>query len=290
MGELKARGHEAYRLHTTVARPWGAYTVLQERPRLQDQAHRGEARRRAVAAAPSPAQRALGRRRTAPRTSRAATRPIAVGAQRIRRTSRSRRSIGWRIPASDAARDDRSPVRRLPRRGRHRPLRGPLRARAGVAQAGMSGSICALEARDLILEQQLAALHPRELQLIVRRILGQAMDHVVEIAMLELQRDQAAASARPGPHCRCQSIAARGHALRSPFNRFRPAPAAGRRPSRLVIQMPVRISAMPATWNRATTRSPRKSQASTTPNTGIRWTKSPATLAPTCSTPRFQKM
>lgn len=32
VGELKARGHEAYRLHKTVARPWGAYTVLQEGP------------------------------------------------------------------------------------------------------------------------------------------------------------------------------------------------------------------------------------------------------------------
>jgi mannose-1-phosphate guanylyltransferase/mannose-6-phosphate isomerase len=30
VGELKARGHEAYKLHRTVARPWGAYTVLQE--------------------------------------------------------------------------------------------------------------------------------------------------------------------------------------------------------------------------------------------------------------------
>ncbi len=32
VGELKARGHDAYKLHRTVARPWGAYTVLQERP------------------------------------------------------------------------------------------------------------------------------------------------------------------------------------------------------------------------------------------------------------------
>ena len=32
VGELKARGHESYRLHKTVARPWGAYTVLQEAP------------------------------------------------------------------------------------------------------------------------------------------------------------------------------------------------------------------------------------------------------------------
>ena len=32
VGELKARGHESYRLHRTVGRPWGAYTVLQEGP------------------------------------------------------------------------------------------------------------------------------------------------------------------------------------------------------------------------------------------------------------------
>lgn len=32
VGELKARGHEAYRLHRTVSRPWGAYTLLEEAP------------------------------------------------------------------------------------------------------------------------------------------------------------------------------------------------------------------------------------------------------------------
>ena len=32
VGVLKARGHEAYRLHRTVSRPWGAYTVLEEAP------------------------------------------------------------------------------------------------------------------------------------------------------------------------------------------------------------------------------------------------------------------
>jgi mannose-1-phosphate guanylyltransferase/mannose-6-phosphate isomerase len=30
VGELKARGHEAYKLHRTVSRPWGTYTVLEE--------------------------------------------------------------------------------------------------------------------------------------------------------------------------------------------------------------------------------------------------------------------
>ena len=32
VAELRARGHESYRLHKTVARPWGAYTVLEEAP------------------------------------------------------------------------------------------------------------------------------------------------------------------------------------------------------------------------------------------------------------------
>ena len=30
--ELKARGHDSYKLHKTVARPWGSYTVLEEGP------------------------------------------------------------------------------------------------------------------------------------------------------------------------------------------------------------------------------------------------------------------
>jgi mannose-1-phosphate guanylyltransferase len=32
---LKAQGHEAYRLHRTVFRPWGSYTVLEEGPRFK---------------------------------------------------------------------------------------------------------------------------------------------------------------------------------------------------------------------------------------------------------------
>jgi mannose-1-phosphate guanylyltransferase len=35
VGELKARGHDSYKLHRTVGRPWGAYTVLQEGPRFK---------------------------------------------------------------------------------------------------------------------------------------------------------------------------------------------------------------------------------------------------------------
>jgi mannose-1-phosphate guanylyltransferase len=32
VGVLKERGHDAYKLHKTVARPWGTYTVLEEGP------------------------------------------------------------------------------------------------------------------------------------------------------------------------------------------------------------------------------------------------------------------
>lgn len=35
VGELKARNHEAYKLHRTVSRPWGTYTVLEEGPRFK---------------------------------------------------------------------------------------------------------------------------------------------------------------------------------------------------------------------------------------------------------------
>ncbi|MNJ68778.1 Mannose-1-phosphate guanylyltransferase 1 [compost metagenome] len=33
--QLKDSEHEAYRLHRTVARPWGTYTVLEEGPRFK---------------------------------------------------------------------------------------------------------------------------------------------------------------------------------------------------------------------------------------------------------------
>jgi len=33
--QLKAQGHESYRLHRTVARPWGTYTVLETGPRFK---------------------------------------------------------------------------------------------------------------------------------------------------------------------------------------------------------------------------------------------------------------
>jgi len=35
VNRLKTQGHEAYRLHRTVTRPWGTYTVLEEGPRFK---------------------------------------------------------------------------------------------------------------------------------------------------------------------------------------------------------------------------------------------------------------
>jgi mannose-1-phosphate guanylyltransferase len=35
VAQLKNRGHDAYKLHRTVARPWGTYTVLEEGPRFK---------------------------------------------------------------------------------------------------------------------------------------------------------------------------------------------------------------------------------------------------------------
>ena len=64
-------------------------------PRLQDQADRGEARRGAVAAASSPPQRALGRRRRHRARDARRGRPSS-SAPTGRRTSRSRRGIGSR--------------------------------------------------------------------------------------------------------------------------------------------------------------------------------------------------
>jgi mannose-1-phosphate guanylyltransferase/mannose-6-phosphate isomerase len=35
VAQLKSKGHEAYKLHRTVARPWGTYTVLEEGPHFK---------------------------------------------------------------------------------------------------------------------------------------------------------------------------------------------------------------------------------------------------------------
>jgi mannose-1-phosphate guanylyltransferase len=115
---LKARGHDAYRMHRTVARPWGAYTVLQDGPQLQDQAHRGEARCRTVAAAPSSAQRTLGGRLRHGRGD-SRRRDLPHRRQRIDVHPGGNETSSRKCRQGTAG-DDRSAMRRLSRRRRHR--------------------------------------------------------------------------------------------------------------------------------------------------------------------------
>src|SRR3990170_4518457 len=63
------------------------------------------------------------------------------------------------------------------------PARPPIRRRSGDDV----GQQLAFELRDLILQQQLALLHPLQPELVERRPLRQSSDHVVEIAMLAAQ-------------------------------------------------------------------------------------------------------
>ena len=120
VGELKARGHDAYKLHRTVARPWGAYTVLQEGPgfkikrievkpggKLSLQLHHRRAEHWVVVNGDARGNQWRAR--------------LQGAHQRIdvhpARDQASPREQGQR-PAGD----DRGAMRRLPGRGRHRPL------------------------------------------------------------------------------------------------------------------------------------------------------------------------
>ena len=46
------------------------------------------------------------------------------------------------------------------------------------------------QGRDLILERELAALQARQLELIEVALIGHASDHVIEVAVLNLEFDQ----------------------------------------------------------------------------------------------------
>ena len=99
VGELKARGHESYRLHKTVARPWGAYTVLEEGPGFKI---------KRIEVKPGAAlSLQLHHRRSEHWVVVAGMAQVTRGEDMFdlptgdRRTFRSRPSIGWRIRRSD---------------------------------------------------------------------------------------------------------------------------------------------------------------------------------------------
>ena len=99
VNQLKARGFDAATQHRTASRPWGTYTVLEDGPALQDQAHRGQARRRPVAADAPPPRRALDRRgRHGPGHQR--RQGAAAADQRVHLHSRRATNTAWRTPAS----------------------------------------------------------------------------------------------------------------------------------------------------------------------------------------------
>ena len=141
VGELKARGHESYRLHRTVGRPWGAYTVLQEGPCFKI--------KRIEVKAGASLSLQLHHRRSEHWIVVSGTARVTrdedvylIGANEstyIPVETRHR----LENPGTRAAGDDRSAVRRVSRRGRHRPLRRQVRARSRVTagQAITSGSI-----------------------------------------------------------------------------------------------------------------------------------------------------
>ena len=121
---LKARGHEAARLHRTVARPWGTYTVLQEGPRFKIKRIEVQPGRVAVAADAPPSQRALDRG-LGHRPGHLRRAQLPGRRQRIHLHS-DRHEAPAREPRRPRPGDDRGAVRRLPRRGRHRALLGCL--------------------------------------------------------------------------------------------------------------------------------------------------------------------
>ena len=104
-----------------------------QRPALPGQAHHGQARRDAVAAEAPPPRRALDRRLG---HRRGDLRRQGIAADREpEHLHPARRGAPPRQPRQGAARDHRGAVGQLPGRGRHRALRGHLRAQLGAAHA-----------------------------------------------------------------------------------------------------------------------------------------------------------
>ena len=109
-------------------RPWGFYETPDPGRALPGEAHRGLARPQAVAAEALPSRRALGggeRQR-----SRDARQRDDAGARERERLPAARLRPPAGEPGQDPARADRGAVRRLSRRGRHRPARRRLQPHA----------------------------------------------------------------------------------------------------------------------------------------------------------------
>ncbi len=134
---LKDERHEAYRLHRTVNRPWGSYTVLEEGPRfkikrivvrpgerLSLQMHHHRSEHWIVVQGMARVTNGDGAR---------------LVKQRVDLHSRGPPASPGK-PGGHRPGDDRGAERRIPGRGRHRPLRGPVR-QGGLMLLGLSRSL-----------------------------------------------------------------------------------------------------------------------------------------------------
>ena len=201
VGELKARGHEAYKLHRTVARPWGAYTVLQEGPgfkikrievkpgaALSLQLHHRRSEHWVVVRGVADVTR--GEETFAVRENESTFIPVETK-HRLAKLRRPQPLVMIEVQCGDYLGED-DIVRFDDQYGRvtDEPSAGPESKRAT-----RPGSSSPLEPRDLVLEQQLAALEPRDaaIGVVVRPGRHSPLEHVVEIAMLEPQLRRSAA-------------------------------------------------------------------------------------------------
>src|SRR6185295_18599499 len=73
-------------------------------------------------------------------------------------------------------------------RSRRRPRRRPRRRAESARSRDDVWDESGAQARDLVLQQELALLQTLELQAILPRIEREAVDHVVQVVMLDLER------------------------------------------------------------------------------------------------------
>ena len=161
-------------------------------------------RRRCARLLPRVGARAVRRRERGRHPARRALRTRAAASRRRARRSRGARRARRALPLEErpwivrprSARSRRFSNRSNCPRGRRRTRVDGGSAGARATPTGRSlrrdvGIELALEPRDLVLEQELAPLHPAHRKFVGRRIALHARDGDVEVAMLELELDEA---------------------------------------------------------------------------------------------------
>ena len=128
VAQLKAQGRYETSLHREVFRPWGSYDSIDSGERFQVKRLIVKPGAHDVAAAASSSRRALDRR-LGHRAHHARRGDVPARTRTSRPTFRVGTKHRIENPGKIAAAHHRGAVRQLPRRGRHRALRGPVRPR-----------------------------------------------------------------------------------------------------------------------------------------------------------------